>query len=448
MLDLGMAEETPAKAAPVRAAVAAAEPAPAAQIAPAAQTAPAAQIAPEAQIAPKAQIAPPVVPAPKRQTVEAAESLPAAQEPARAEPQGLATEPRYPRRQPLVEPPPRRPAPAPVERPLPVPRAAPLPPRPLSMAELADRQRQTREMARHPDREMPPGREAPQRPAPVSMQERAMRYRGAAEPESRGPAAAAPAPAKDAAAAVPAQPERRTHEDSQARALEAARHKREPGPAGAASCAPPWETAMASGGATVALVTRNHAGMLEEKLKAWRTVLPEADLRWAVLDLGSTDATAQKVEEHPGVRLIVRPGGLVEPAATLQALLKGLPGDAVVLVDVEADPDSVVESLLRALKAGAAVAVAPRKHPDFLAISRSQWDQGGQPDLAQLLQWAEVHGGLVRFGALAGQARPRSLVQRLCPDAQAKRWDLRRLLPARVRNLLNRFGMIGGAGQE
>ena len=421
MLDLGMAEDAPAKAATVPAAVAAAETAPAAQKAPA------------------------VEPAPKRQTVEAAESLPAAQEPARAEPQGLAPEPRYPRRQPLADPPPRRPVPAPVERPLPVPRAAPLPPRPLSMAELAERQRQTREMARHPDREIPPGREVPQRPAPVSMQERAMRYRGAAEPEVR--TAPAAAPAKDTAAPAAAQPERRTHEDSQARALEAARHKREPGPAGAASCAPPWETAMASGGATVALVTRNHAGIIEEKLKAWRTVLAEPDLRWAVLDLGSTDATAQKVEEHPGVRLIVRPGGLVEPAATLQALLKGLPGDAVVLVDVEADPDSVVESLLRALKAGAALAVAPRKHPDFLAISRAQWDHGGQPDLAQLLQWAEVHGGLVRFGALAGQARPRSLVQRLCPDAQASRWDVRRLLPARVRNLLNRFGMMGGVGQ-
>lgn len=420
MLDLGMAEEVPAKAASGRATVAAAE------------SAPKAVAAPVAESASKAQVAP------------AAESLPAAPAPAKAEPQGLATEPRYPRRQPLADPPPRRPAPAPVERPLPVPRAAPLPPRPLSMAELADRQRQTREMARHPEREIPPGREAPQRPAPVSMQERAMRYRGAAEPESRAVAAA---PAKDIAAPVAAQPERRTHEDSQARALEAARHKREPGPAGAASCAPPWETAMASGGATVALVTRNHAGILEEKLKAWRAALPEPDLRWAVLDLGSTDATAQKVEEHPGVRLIVRPGGLVEPAATLQALLKGLPGDAVVLVDVEADPDSVVESLLRALKAGAALAVAPRKHPDFLAISRAQWDHGGQPDLAQLLTWAEVHGGLVRFGALAGQARPRSLVQRLCPDAQASRWDLRRLLPARVRNLLNRFGMLGGAGQ-
>lgn len=414
MLDLGMAEDAPAKAAPpvrapVRAAVAAAEPAPMVHAAP------------------------------------AAAELPAAQAPAKLEPQGMATEPRYPRRQPLADPPPRRPVPAPVERPLPVPRAAPLPPRPLSMAELADRQRQTREMARHPEREVPPGREVPQRPAPVSMQERAMRYRGAAEPEVR--AAPAAAPAKDTAAPAAAQPERRTHEDSQARALEAARHKREPGPTGAASCAPPWETAMASGGATVALVTRNHAGIIEERLKAWRTVLAEPDLRWAVLDLGSTDATAQKVEEHPGVRLIVRPGGLVEPAATLQALLKGLPGDAVVLVDVEADPDSVVESLLRALKAGAALAVAPRKHPDVLAISRAQWDRGGQPVLLELLQWAEVHGGLVRFGALAGQARPRSLVQRLCPDAQASRWDLRRLLPARVRNLLNRFGMMGGAGQ-
>lgn len=246
-------------------------------------------------------------------------------------------------------------------------------------------------------------------------------------------------------AAQPAIAERKSHDDSQARALEAARHKREPGPAGtAASCTPPWEFAVASGGASIALVTRNHAGLVQERLKAWRQVLPEPDLRWVVLDLGSTDATAQRVEDVAGVRLIVRPGGLVEPTATLAALLQALPGDAVVLVDVEAEPDSVVEALLRALKAGAGVAVAPRQAPDFMAISRSQWDRGGQPNLAELTRWAEGHGGLVRFGAVQGQARPRSLVQRLCPDAPASRWDLRRLLPRRVRNLLNRFGVLGG----
>lgn len=265
-----------------------------------------------------------------------------------------------------------------------------------------------------------------------------MRYRPA-EPVSK------PVPA----AVVEAQADRKGHEDSQARALDAARHKREPVAAGAApaSSVPAWETRGPTGGATVVLVTRNHAHLIENRLRAWREVLPEVDLRWAVLDLGSTDATAQRVEEFAGVRLLVRPGGLVGPAAALTAALKALTGDALVLVDVEAEPDTVVEALLRALKAGAAVAVAPRSRADFLAISRASWEAGGQPPLDDLPRWAAVHGGVVRFGAIAGTERPRSLVQRLCPDPLPPRWDVRRFLPPGLRNLLNRFGVLGGAGK-
>lgn len=340
---------------------------------------------------------------------------------------------RYPHRQGPADPPPRRAAPAPIERAPAVERPGPSTPRPLSMAELAERQRQTREMSRAPDREMPV-----QRPAPVSMQERAMRYRPA-EPVSK------PVPA----AAVEAQADRKGHEDSQARALDAARHKREPVAPGAApaSSAPVWEARGPTGGATVVLVTRNHAHLIENRLRAWREALPEVDLRWAVLDLGSTDATAQRAEEFAGVRLLVRPGGLVGPAAALTAALKALTGDALVLVDVEAEPDTVVEALLRALRAGAAVAVAPRSRVDFLAISRASWEAGGQPPLDDLPRWAAVHGGVVRFGAMVGTERPRSLVQRLCPDPLPPRWDVRRLLPASLRDLLNRFGVLGGAGK-
>lgn len=268
-----------------------------------------------------------------------------------------------------------------------------------------------------------------------------MRYRQAAEPEQR-PATATPA-------ADDTTHDRKGHEDSQARALDAARHKREPVAPGAVAtpAAPVWEQRGPTGGATVVLITRNHAALIESRLRAWREVLPEVDLRWAVLDLGSTDATAQRVEEFPGVKLLVRVGGLVEPAAVLAAALKGLTGDAVVLVDVEAEPDSVVEALLRALKAGAAVAVAPRSCPDFVAVSRASWEAGGQPPLDDLPRWAAAHGGVVRFGAVAGTARPRSLVQRLCPNPPPPRWDPRRYLPVKLSNLLNRFGMLGGRGQ-
>ncbi len=267
-----------------------------------------------------------------------------------------------------------------------------------------------------------------------------MRYRQTGEPEPKAAAAAAPADG---------QAERKGHEDSQARALEAARHKREPVAAGAVATpsAPAWEQRGPTGGATVVLVTRNHAHLIENRLRSWRELLPEVDLRWAVLDLGSTDATAQRVEEFAGVRLLVRPGGLVGPAAALTAALKALTGDTLVLVDVEAEPDTVVEALLRAVKAGAAVAVAPRTRADFLAISRASWEAGGQPPLEDLQRWAAVHGGLVRFGGVAGIERPRSLVQRLSPDPAPPRWDLRRLLPVGVRQLLNRFGVLGGAGK-
>ncbi len=328
-------------------------------------------------------------------------------------------QPRYPRRGAPVEPVQRR-VPQPISRPVSEPiRPAPQPPRAVDMAELADRQRQARDRARMGERDdRPAPRQAP--PAPISMQERALRNR-----PLREEAAPRPQPSEDAP-----RPQHE-HSDSLQRALEVSRHKRDSDEAPRPMV--PMETAVGHGGVTVALVSRNHQGLVANALQQWRQVLGGTDVRWALLDLGSTDDSVAEVEDFPGIRLVLRPGGLVEPAATLQAALQQLTGDTLAVVDVQALPDPLLAEMIRQVQGGAALVVAPQQRPAMLAVSRTTWEKTGS-QVPNWQAWAEQHGGLRRLGSAHGPELSASLVAALFPAQKPRRRDkLLGLLPAALR---------------
>lgn len=342
---------------------------------------------------------------------------------------------RYPRRVGPADPPPRRPPPAPIARTIgPSTRTddAPGGPRAVDMAELAERQRLARDRARQSDRD-DDGSARTVRPAALNMQERALRFRGARpDAEAAAPAAAARPLIPAHSAGAPAA--ERHPVDGQARALEVSRHKRDADeplrPLQPMDSAP----THAHGGVVIALVTRNDQARVATALAAWRKKLPEPDLRWAVVDLGSTDDTVATIEDVPGIKVILQPGGLVDPAATVCAALRQITADSLLLIDVRAEPDSVAEALLRALRAGAALAIAPRVHPTLIAVARHAWVRDGERDVRDWSAWARRHGEIARFGAESGPQLPASLIARLLAPAQEPS-GLARVLPATVHKL-------------
>lgn len=300
-------------------------------------------------------------------------------------------------------------------------RAPAVPPRAVDMAELAERQRQVRERARMGERDdRPPPRPAP---APISMQERALRNR-----PLREEATPRPQPSED----TPRPTAERQPTDGLQRALEVSRHKRDADETPRApieTCAP-----VGHGGVTVALVSRNHQGLVAKALQQWRQVLGGTDVRWALIDLGSTDDSVAEVEDFPGIRLVLRPGGLVEPAATLQAALQQLTGDTLAVVDVQALPDPLLGDLIRQVQSGSALAVAPQQRPAMLAVSRTAWEKLGGVQVRDWQAWAQQNGGLQRLGGERGPELGASLVAALFPPAKPKRFQmLRDLLPPAFR---------------
>jgi hypothetical protein len=175
------------------------------------------------------------------------------------------------------------------------------------------------------------------------------------------------------------------------------------------------------------LATRNHAATVRSSLQGWRAALPQAEVQWWLLDLGSTDDTVALVEDESWLRIVHHAGGLVRPLAALAHVLRETSAEIVVLADADAPPSDVVNTLVQAVRSGPALASAPQRYPALLAVSRPQWlREAVSPE--SLAPWARAHGGHRRLGAVRGVAQQTSLVQRLLPEHRGEHLAAR--LPA------------------
>lgn len=245
----------------------------------------------------------------------------------------------------------------------------------------------------------------------LTMADRAARHRLTRLAEAEIPAARAPsAPVREST--PPADDETVSMADRAAEAVHRRREAAGPVQGGAPSVASVAPEVLLAGTALV-LVTRNHAGLVAERLQAWRALLGD-DLRLWVLDLGSTDASAAEAEAARA-RLIVRPGGLVAPMATLDAAMRQIQAEVVVFADADARPNSDLAATVQAVKAGPSAAAAPRVRPSVLAVSRKAWNARPFSDHLDIdawtggdVMWLGRSGtGAVGFVGAAVRAGPR-----------------------------------------
>jgi hypothetical protein len=281
------------------------------------------------------------------------------------------------------------------------------------MAELAARRRETQAVTRREVAPLPPRRE------PMDLQQRAARYAkpvedGAIKSEPAAPDRQADAPMAPSLPALgntsPA-----SDVDMMARAADQTRHKRAAGPAQGETIAQlTTRTDTAPQGSLVfALVTRNHGRLAADRLLQWKRVLDRPDARFVQLDLGSTDDSVAVLSDQPGLQLLVLPGGLVTPAATLLQLARHVPGDVLLVADASAEPDPVALALVTAVRSGALAAVAPRLDSTVMAVSAAKLEANADKLLRSWAEFAAVGTGVVRFGAERGPASGRGLVAAL-----------------------------------
>lgn len=294
---------------------------------------------------------------------------------------------------------------------------APAEPRhkPLDMAAIAERNRAMRQAQRDEKPvDPPPLRQRPQRPLTTesrpqpstrdeSMSARSARHNKLLREDGERPERRTPQ-----LAAKPSLPVNGTVAPPMvARAADATRRRRQalggPRPAALPDAAPAPALLLPS--TAFVWVSRNHGAQLVERVRAWRSLLDAADVRWWLLDLGSVDESVADAEAQH-LKVVTAPGGLVTPMATLTAVLHRVDADVVVLADAEALPDRAVLTAIADVRGGRTVVALPREAPTVLAISREAWRRdgfGAAPDLATWSKrrlpgtapWAQPSGGLV-----------------------------------------------------
>ncbi|MSQ82422.1 MAG: hypothetical protein EXR77_05815 [Myxococcales bacterium] len=302
--------------------------------------------------------------------------------------------------------------------------------RALSMAELAERQRAARTIARQPES----GPAPPTRPSSTSMQDRALRFRSVAPDD---------VPQRPLPTAHIRPQMRPTAADGLARAATATHHNRptaEPpsptAPIAVRAAEPP------SSGVALVLIARNDAAVLQSRLQAWRTAVPNVDVRLAVLDVGSTDDSVAQAQEDSSVTVVCCAGGLAEPLLALRTLLRATTADVVVVVQAQLAPSERAIAMVKAARAAqptqwqacaeVAVAIIPakalRRAGVASATTLEQWARLAQVDPPpRLPQVADWRAGLVV--ALFGRA-PR------------KRDRALQLIPPQIRSVIQKvFGI-------
>ncbi len=326
----------------------------------------------------------------------------------------------------------RRPPPPPVAPP-PRLRAEPEPgqgPRKaLSMADIAERQRAARSAAREPEVRAV----APQRPATESMQDRALRFRPAA-PDETPAKAAAPAPIAQRPGRAP---------DGLERAAHATHHR----PADSSSSAPAVALDTPSGravGVALVLVARNHGPVIAARLAAWRQVVPEVDVRLAVLDLGSTDDTVATVEEDAAVTVASCPGGLADPLVALAVAVRALPADVAVLVQADHPPGPRGVALVQAARTGGVTAWQAIVDEGVLVVPAAALRKVVLPQTS-LAQWAREAGVAAPAALHESSHWRRGFVVALLGRAPRRRDRVLALLPTLLRPMAGRLaGLLAG----
>ena len=255
-------------------------------------------------------------------------------------------------------------------------------PKPLDMAEIAERNRLAR-LASRGVADVPAPPPEPAVESRPTMAERAARHtlqhRAQETPEAM-PAVERPAAPQPVAEGTVTMAERAAEAVHRRRDAASPAQTREPIAVAAAS-----EAVQAS--CAVFLVSRNHAPRVGPALQAWKQIIDSVDVRWWLLDLGSTDESVA-FAEAAHVPVLFRPGGLAQPMASLDAILRAARADIVVLLDADAQPSQQLAGVLTAVRRGARVAAAPARHPVALAIATADWPTTGARDAAA---WLHAH---------------------------------------------------------
>jgi len=311
-----------------------------------------------------------------------------------------------------------------------VPESAADRPKPLDMSDLAARNRQARTAGREerPAAAATPPPETAMPRTALSMAERAARHTLG----HRVDAQEAPTPAASVLAPPSASPPARaapTTDDAMTmaeRAADAVHRRREAAQSGSPAATPvtsPRTPDVIAGATAFFVVSRNHAGVLADRLRGWQLLLDAVDVRWGVLDLGSTDSSAAEAESVHAT-LLTRPGGLVDPLATLQAVLRQTSAEVIVLADAHARPGQDLLAVLQAVRNGRMAAAAPAHAPQVLALSRKAWLAKDFAKSADLRAWAAQDGGVALLSGV-GDPPSEGFVQ-----AAVRAPKLRRLLTA------------------
>jgi hypothetical protein len=279
---------------------------------------------------------------------------------------------------------------------------------PVDMAEIARRRQQVREATEALERQQEPPR------GNVSMAERAARA-GMARKVVLDEAAVA-READQRAESERLRQERQQAADEQGpsmaeRAADAVRRSREAGGPAQVSRAEVDAGAAVAASVAVVLVTRNHAGRVGDAFAVWRERLDAVDLRWFALDLGSVDATAAEAEAARA-SLVVHAGGLAAPMQALDALLRTVTADVVVLADAGAVPGAWLPDVIAQVRAGRAVVAAPAGSPMVVAIRRQAWRERPFGAAVDLNGWRALDGDTVLRLGSGGVPLPNGFVER------------------------------------
>jgi hypothetical protein len=314
-------------------------------------------------------------------------------------------------------------------------------PKPLDMGEIAARNRMARHAVR--DERVPEPRAMPtaapsaepRLEAGRSMAERAARHSLIHRVEDK-PQAPPPPPIVQ-----PPQPVVDDDVSMAERAAEAVRRRRDAH--GPAQIAPPLEPLRVAGRAqasstAVVLVTRNHAGIVKDRLRAWQRLLEAIDTRWFVLDLGSTDDSVAEAEAAH-VQVLRRPGGLVRALATVDVAVRLAGADVVLIIEAAAEPHPSIIELAGVVRAGHVAAVAPERHPVALAVASQAWLAAARATDLDGVTRARRSGGLRRLAGGGQQPRLDGLVARAVEVPAWRGWLHRaEAAVAMVRKLLRR----------
>lgn len=167
------------------------------------------------------------------------------------------------------------------------------------------------------------------------------------------------------------------------------------------------------GAQAVVLVSRNHGNGLAQRLQQWKNAVSGVDTRWLLLDLGSTDDSVAQAEAL-NLKILHRPGGLVDPLATLDWALQQITCELVLVADAQFAPPAQVSLLFTALRAGSTLSLTPSDRPSLAALSRKAWQTKGFIGHRDLQTWAQASGDITRLQLRAASADSRDFLARLC----------------------------------